>query len=280
MKFLLSSKIAPNLRFVAETGSTNTDLVQDSAALGDFSVLVAGYQSAGRGRSGREWLAPEGSSLFVSVLLKPKGIAVANFSWLPLMSGLAMSKTVTELLGEVSPSAAAKVGLKWPNDVLVGENKISGVLSELLPTQDGVVVGAGLNVLQSKSDLPIEKATSLKLEGAVTVDLDAILFIYLQNLRSLYSMWVSALGDANLSGLRSEVIANCITLSQSEVRVILPSRNYEGHSEIHPGTGGDPREMQGVALGIDETGRLLVRPTNSSESVAVAAGDIVHLRHN
>lgn len=257
MDFPLSRHIAPNLTFITETGSTNADLVANSANTDTFSVLVAGFQSAGRGRAGRDWLAPAGSSLFVSVLLKPEGVPANRFSWLPLLTGLAMAKTVANFLPD------KKVSLKWPNDVLVGGNKISGVLSELLPDLSGVVVGAGLNVLQTKAELPIETATSLSIEGSAHESLDEILAEYLKHLKNLYEAWVQAKGDAVASGLRNGVIAHCSTLGL-RVRAIMPGQ----------------QETLGEAVGIDDSGRLILQPQGSAQVMAVAAGDIVHLRHN
>lgn len=261
MDFPQSTPLAAKLTYVAETGSTNADLVADYANLADFTVLVAGYQSAGKGRAGRQWLAPAGSSLFVSVLLKPAAMSATKFSWLPLLAGLAMTKTVTKFLPN------KKVSLKWPNDVLVGEQKISGVLSELVPSLAGVVIGTGLNLLQSTDELPVETATSMAIEGGAVSELDYILAEYLTNLRELYSAFVSASGDAVASGLRAEVIANCSTLDRAgskRVRAILPNDS----------------ELLGDAVGIDDTGRLIILPDGASEVVPVAAGDIVHLRHN
>ena len=257
MDFPLSRQVTQDLTFVAETGSTNADLVANFANAQDFSVLVAGFQTAGRGRSGRDWLAPAGSSLFVSVLLKPSLVAANRFSWIPLLAGLAMAKTVAQFLPN------KKVSLKWPNDVLVESNKISGVLSELLPDLSGVVVGAGLNILQTKAELPIEAATSLVIEGNSDASIDAVLAGYLQNLKELYQSWVSANGDAVQSGLRNQVIESCSTLGLS-VKAILPGE----------------QELLGKAVGLDDTGRLILQPDSGAEEVAVAAGDIVHLRHN
>lgn len=257
MDFPLSRQIAQDLTYVAETGSTNADLVANFANAQDFSVLVAGFQTAGRGRSGRDWLAPAGSSLFVSVLLKPTLVAANRFSWIPLLAGLAMAKTVAQFLPN------KKVSLKWPNDVLVESNKISGVLSELLPDLSGVVVGAGLNILQTKAELPIETATSLAIEGNSDASIDAVLAGYLQNLKELFESWVSANGDAVQSGLRNQVMESCSTLGLS-VKAILPGE----------------QELLGKAVGIDDTGRLILQPDSGAEVVAVAAGDIVHLRHN
>lgn len=261
MDFPISSQLVPSFSFVPQTGSTNADLMQNHTNTDDFSVLVAGYQSAGRGRAGRDWVAPAESSLFVSVLLKPAGVAAENFSWLPMLAGLAMTKTVAQLL----PSSA--VSLKWPNDVLVGEKKISGVLSELASDLKAVVLGTGLNVLQDQVQLPIENATSLKLEGAAVLELDQVLAIYLENLRLLYEPWVRSGGNAVECGLRNQVISACSTLNRAgnnKVRAILP----------------DQQEILGAAVGIDDTGRLILQPDGNKEVFAVAAGDIVHLRHN
>ena len=117
MEFSRSAILASRLDYVAETGSTNSDLTRmacspEAANWPDFSVLVAGFQSAGRGRSGREWLAPAGSSLFVSLLLRP-GVTIDRLAWLPLMAGLGLQQTASGILPEAS------VGIKWPNDLLI-----------------------------------------------------------------------------------------------------------------------------------------------------------------
>ena len=144
------------------------------------------------------------------------------------------------------------------------------MLSELIGDLSGVVIGAGLNVRQDKAELPIENATSLKLEGAQSLELDDVLAIYLENLRGLYEPWVAAGGNAVASGLRNQVITSCSTLDRagsSRVRAILP------------GEKGD-EEIEGNAVGIDDTGRLILQPDGQKEVMAVSAGDIVHLRHN
>lgn len=262
MDFPLSAQIASNLEYLAETGSTNADLVARAPNAVDFSVLVAGYQSAGKGRAGRTWLAPAGSSLFVSILLKPAGIDPAKYSFLPLLAGLAMTQCVSKYLPN------AEVSLKWPNDVLVGENKIAGVLSELLPSQDGVVIGAGLNINQQQSDLPINNATSMALAGGKELDLDLILASYLSNFKSHYQAWLEHEGNSESSGVLAQVVACCSTIGRDSnwVRVMLP---------------GD-KEFIGEATGIDSSGRLIVSRAESPDEkvVAVAAGDIIHLRHN
>ena len=266
MEFAKSKALATKLVWITETGSTNSDLISAAVTGGksnwpDFSVYVTGYQSAGRGRAGRQWLAPAGSSLFVSVLLRPTA-PIETFGWLPLLAGLAMSRTVSSRL-----TNGSQVGVKWPNDVLVAEQKISGVLSELLPDGSGVVIGAGLNLTLTREQLPVETATSLTLLGdsiSGEVDestIDEILSSYLGELRAFMAAFNQHRGDAALAGLQQQFLAQCITLGQ-QVKVILPG---EG-------------ELWGTAKTIDNQGRIIVE-THQGDLASVAAGDIVHLRH-
>src|SRR3954471_13264047 len=163
----------------AETGSTNADVV--AAARGgerEGLVVVAGQQTAGRGRRGREWVSPPRAGLTVSVLLRP-GVADAErgwpavparaYGWLPLLAGVAV-RTAVQRIADID------AGLKWPNDLLVGarEEKAAGILAEA--AGDGaVVVGIGLNVTTTAAELPAERpATSLKLAGARVTDRDTL----------------------------------------------------------------------------------------------------------
>ncbi|MEN9749896.1 MAG: hypothetical protein RL149_974 [Actinomycetota bacterium] len=259
MNFDKSAKVASRLDSVASTGSTNTDLIRyastDVAGWHDFSVLVAGEQTAGRGRSGRQWLAPAGSSLFVSILLRPSTVAPSQYSWLPLIAGLSMANAISGFAG------SARAMVKWPNDVLIGDKKVCGVLSELLPDLSAVVVGAGVNVFQSADELPVETATSLSIESIAVRSLDELLEQYLQNFKRNYEEFVALAGELGGSELHAAINSTCSSVGR-QVRVVLP---------------GD-QEFVGEAVEVDELGRLVV--TNSSETRAVSVGDIVHLRHN
>lgn len=265
MDFELSRQLVNRLDYVSSTGSTNTDLISSAPEREDLSVLVAGHQSAGRGRAtGRQWVAPEGSSLAISVLLRPSSTSAAkltptSFGWLPLIAGLAMARAV----GQFIP--AENIAVKWPNDVLVNEHKISGILSELLPDFSGVVIGAGVNIRQTAEQLPIETATSIAIElgSHEALSNDKILAAYLGELRALYSRFIEAGGDAVASGIRDEVAERCGSIGR-RVRAIMP---------------GD-QEITGNGVGLDETGRILIQPDGARELFAVSAGDIVHLRHN
>jgi BirA family biotin operon repressor/biotin-[acetyl-CoA-carboxylase] ligase len=266
MQLSASQKLTPRLEWRQETGSTNLDLIQFAAGenLPHFTVLATANQVAGRGRAGRVWQAPKDSALAISVLLKPNLTPTDNLGglgWLPLLAGLAMSEAVAELLPD------NQVGVKWPNDVLVNQQKISGILTEMTNqgNQVAVVVGAGVNITQTQQELPIPTATSLALNGAdlangIDERLDRVLSGYLESLRRHYQAFADSNFDAQASGLRSAVIQNCVTLGQ-EVRAILP---------------GD-RELVGRAADIDVSGRLILDVADVP--TAVAAGDIIHLRH-
>jgi BirA family biotin operon repressor/biotin-[acetyl-CoA-carboxylase] ligase len=245
-----SQALVASLTYVEVTGSTNVDLAAKGGE--DLTVLVAGSQTAGKGRAGREWSSPVGASLSVSILLKPKLATVDSLAWLPLLAGAAMTRAVRRL--------GAAATLKWPNDVLVNERKLCGVLSELVDGQT-VIVGAGLNLEQQQDELPIPNATSLALEG-LTVSLPEALHAYLAEFVPLYKSFVAAGGDPE-AGLRSLAIELCSTIGQ-DVRAIMP-----GDSEV-----------VGQAIDIDSAGRLLIAVPGENTLYAVGAGDIVHLRHN
>lgn len=259
MELKLSSEFASRIEYLPETGSTNTDLlafaVKQPELWTDFSVLLTDNQIAGRGRLDRQWIAKPGSGLAVSVLLRPTKFGIESYGWLPLLAGLAMRNAVASLIEDVT------VSLKWPNDVLVAGEKISGLLAEVLPTGDGVVIGAGLNLTQSKDELPIPNATSLKLHGVTGFQLDDVLVRYLASFKGLYETFSEDSGDPEHSGLRSSVQEACSSIG-SNVKVMLP----------------DGTEFSGKGVGLDNTGRLLVAMSDPLEIRAVAAGDIQHLR--
>jgi len=259
MELHASAEFASRLEYLPETGSTNTDLlalaVKSPELWTDFSVLLTDNQTAGRGRLDRQWVAQPGAALAVSVLLRPTEFGIESFSWLPLLAGLAMQRAVASLVED------AEVSLKWPNDVLVAGEKISGLLAEVLPDGKGVVIGAGLNLTQTKAELPIENATSLKLHRVTGFELDDVLVRYLASFKRLYEEFSDAKGDAEVSGLH-EAILNASSTIGSKVLVMLP----------------DGSDFSGTAAGLDNDGRLLVALSDPVEIRAVAAGDIKHLR--
>ncbi|MET0990102.1 MAG: biotin--[acetyl-CoA-carboxylase] ligase [Glaciihabitans sp.] len=258
------SAAVATLTVVEETASTNDDLLAVAAASEEFTVIATGSQTSGRGRLGRVWQAPPGMTLAASVLLKPRlpageGVLVDRFGWLPLLAGLAMTRSISAVLPD------ATVSLKWPNDVLVDGKKVSGLLAELLPTLDGVIIGSGVNLSIPAEALPTPVSTSIglhnpELDGDALAD--AVLGGYLEQLRELYGRYLDAGADAAASGLLAEVTAACGSIGQP-VRVELP----------------DGSTMHGVAVSLDVSGRLLVKRSGDDALQAVAAGDVTHLRY-
>ena len=246
------------VRAVAETGSSNADLLAAAGAgAAEGTVLVAEAQTAGRGRLGRRWASPPRAGLTFSVLLRPDGVPGALLGWLPLLAGVAAAASVRAV-------TAVDATLKWPNDVLVGERKLGGILAERTGT--AVVVGIGINVWQTRADLPPDAAaTSLALvvgAGAPGQGLrERLLASLLDELGRRYESWrgQASPGDADACGLRQEYVRRCATLGR-EVTVTMP--------------GTEP--VTGTATGVDQAGRLEVRTAGGL--VAVTAGDVVHVR--
>lgn len=249
-----------------EVGSTN-DAVRSLAAeqfVPEFSVIVSGNQTAGRGRLGRVWVAPPGGTIAISVLLRPtlrggEPLGTSHFGWFPLIAGEAIRRAVHNTVPE------SRVGLKWPNDVQIDGAKVSGILTELLPDAASLVVGVGVNLALTKAELPVPTATSLALAGATLSGdelADAVLTGFMTELRALCGDFVALGGDAAASGILDAVSDMCTTLGQ-EVRVHLPSGS----------------DLVGVATAIDSSGRLVVRSSADGHISAVAAGDVTHLRY-
>ena len=238
---------------VASTGSTNADVRARAVGGADEGlVLSADEQTAGRGRLGRRWTAPPGSGLAVSVLLRPSARPAAQGGGMPLLVGLA----AVDAVDAVVEGTRLPVGLKWPNDVMIGECKVGGVLVERVETGLGpaAVAGLGLNVSMEEPQLPVPTATSLLAEGA-TVDRRALLRAYLASLDSRYRAWRAG------GSPREEYRQRCSTLGR-DIRVLLP---------------GDAPDVVGVAADVDESGRLIVVVANGSR-VALSSGEVQHVR--
>ncbi|MBR8742932.1 biotin--[acetyl-CoA-carboxylase] ligase [Nocardiopsis sp. MG754419] len=248
-----------DVEVVSEAGSTNTELViRSKVGAPEGTVLVTEHQTAGKGRLGRGFTTPARVALTFSLLVRPT-VASDRLGWVSPMMGVAAVAAVRATTGV--PAA-----LKWPNDVLVpGEDrdgKLAGILAEADfsdPGRVGVVVGMGLNVFQSRDELPVETATSLRAEGAVGSEREALLCAVLAAFEERYTAWTDASGDAEASGLADDYRRVCVTLGR-RVRVHLP---------------GD-RVLQGTATGVDDQARLVVAGPTGERALNV--GDVVHVR--
>ncbi len=238
-----------DVREYAEVDSTNrvaVDLVRSGA--GEGLVVVADHQTAGRGRRGRSWEAPPAASLLVSVVL---GLPIDQA---PHLDTVACALAAADACADVAGFAP---GLKWPNDVVVGERKLAGVLAEI-PVPGAAVVGLGLNVRWPGPMPPHLEPIAVTAESVAGRRLDTrqLLDAYLLRLEAR----CRDLADAGaVLAMMGEYRRRCVTLGR-EVRIELP--------------GG--RVWAGMATDVHDDGSLQV--TSDAGSRRVTAGDVVHVR--
>lgn len=222
--------------YVETIGSTNAELLHSGKP--HMSVLVAGEQTAGRGRMGRAWVAPEGAQLTFSVAVETSDLD--RLGTLTLAAGLAITDAITGTT------------LKWPNDVLLNNKKLCGILAEGAPIANSnafrIVIGVGVNNTLTRDQLPVEHATSLALEGR-DMSLAKLADKVLRAMRHRLDQWISA--DQQLIDDYRRV---CATIG-ADVRVETPTGNVFG-------------QVDGVA----DDGRIIV------DGEAFSAGDVHHLR--
>jgi BirA family biotin operon repressor/biotin-[acetyl-CoA-carboxylase] ligase len=237
------------VRRFEEIDSTNTYLRTEARnGAPDGVVAVAEHQTAGRGRLDRTWESPAGASLLFSVLLRPQ-LEAAELHLCTAAVALAAAEAC-RIVAQVDPV------LKWPNDLLVGESKLAGVLAEAefeAGKISAVIVGIGLNV--GWPGPPGVGGTCLDDLAATPVDRPQLLEAILSTLTPRRTQLDSNLGRHQLA---AELLARCATIGQ-QVRIELASGAIVGR-----------------ATGINEGGHLIIETPDGTQTVA--AGDVVHLR--
>ncbi len=212
-------------------------------------TVVADHQTKGKGRSGREWVDEIGSNIAMSVLLQP-GFGSESISMLTLVSAMAVASMIRE-------KTKLKPFIKWPNDVLVGNRKVCGILTELVVAQGQycVIVGIGVNVNQAYiPDELTDKATSLLIEseGCIPYDRAELVDSILENLERYYNIFGNK-GD--MTDLMDEYNSQLVNIDK-QVKVMDPSEDIEG-----------------IARGIDDKGKLIVQ-TPDGELHHIYAGEV------
>lgn len=189
LPLLTTRRLGRACHYADETGSTNRDGAARALAGADEGlVLVAGCQTAGRGRMTRAWFSPPGANLYFSLLLRPD-VELAQAASLPLVLGLAVAEALSGLSPEVRPL------VKWPNDILVQGRKVCGILCEMQAETDRVrhiIAGVGVNVNLTRDALPDDlrdRATSLRIETGKTFSRAAVLAAILNRFEPLYDRW-------------------------------------------------------------------------------------------
>ncbi len=223
---------------VDEIDSTQNYLRTSNPKPGD--LITAEYQSAGRGRLDRKFDAEKSSALLFSFYLEPE-VKVENLGFLTLLVGASVTATLNKVAN------TNKFKCKWPNDILIGDFKVAGLLAE--KTQSGVIVGVGINVSTTKEELPVAHAISLFLATEVLFDRNVLLPQILNNLERDLLSWQSG---KDLTSKYRELSA---TIGR-QVRVELP----------------DGSKIEGTAVDIDESGSLRL-----DNGQLVTVGDVIHL---
>ncbi len=231
------------------TGSTNLD-IKELAMNGaeEGSVVQADMQTAGRGRRGRNWVSEKGDSLLFSLLLRPD-ILPDKASQITLLMALAVAKVLRE-----SYNFAAMI--KWPNDIVVNNKKVCGILTEMYPNADGkffVIVGCGINVGQKEIPNDLQGvATSLFLESNTVLSTEELLQGVLAEFEQHYDRFLQ---NETLEAFADEYNAWLISRDK-EVRVLDPKG-----------------EFAGISKGINDKGELLVQLADGSIT-EVYAGEV------
>ena len=233
-----------------EIDSTNSYVAsQASAAFGEGLVALADYQSAGRGRLDRQWSSPPRASLLCSILLRPQ-LEADRLQLVVAAVALAARAALVRLSG-VRPQ------LKWPNDLMVGENKLAGLLAEVVGTQRDLAVVVGLGVNLTYPGPEGVKSTSVLLESGLTIAPRALLDLVLEELETRRAQLDS---DDGRRSLRAEYERALATIGRT-VRV-----------EQLTGT------VVARAQGVDAAGQLLIEVDGVIQTLNV--GDVIHLRHD
>lgn len=246
----------PELYRFKSLSSTN-DKLRELALAGvpEGTLVVAEEQTQGRGRLGRRWHSPPGG-FYLSALLYP--LTPKQITDLPFLMGVSVVQTLNQLLPKLF-----EVSLKWPNDVLVNDQKIAGILSEAFGENEfyGGIVGVGININTPAKELTVfEKqpfqATSFHcLVGAARWDLDEVLEIFQAKLFSLYRFYQ----EKGFAPIRALWEKNCSMLGK-HVQIKSP--------EFRSG------EIQGVFIGLSDRGGLILDTGKTGEKTEVLSGDL------
>jgi BirA family biotin operon repressor/biotin-[acetyl-CoA-carboxylase] ligase len=226
--------------YLYEPECESTQLLLIGSGLSEGAVAATDHQTGGKGRHGRAWTAPAATSVLVSVLLQPP--PDRHLPELSLVAAAAVAETVDAATGLSSQ-------IKWPNDVMLNRRKVAGILCEL--ADGSVVVGIGLNVNQSRDELPLDAATepgSLRtLTGAIH-DRAELLGSLLGHLERAYDSWLHAgLDELYASiGARDFLRGRRVTVDGEEATALMIAR--DGRLEIETGHGATRRVESGEVL--------------------------------
>ena len=232
------------LLYFEELDSTNEFAKREYCNLENFSMIIADYQYKGKGRNNREWYSPKGENLYFSLIVFPE-IEVKYLTSLPVLTGFSVLKTIESLI------TFDQIFLKWPNDIIVNNRKISGILIE--SKKNAVIIGVGINVNSKKMpDFSENKPTSLRIETGKFFDRLFILKEFFENFCRVYEKFKNE--KIITEDILNEINEN-IYLKNEMVEVVF-------NEEI----------VTGTLKGINENGALII------DNNLVFAGDVKKVR--
>ena len=238
-----------NVVFLEETGSTNVEakkLADQGAVHG--TLVVADSQNGGKGRRGRSWHSPKGSAIAMSLILKPH-MEAEKTSMLTLVQAVAVAKALEEL-------GQGKTQIKWPNDILMNEKKVCGILTEMHLDKteiSSIIMGCGINVNQECFPKEIAQiATSLKMELGQEQNRAKLI----GRICELFEEYFEKFLDTKDLSFMVEEYNSFLISKGRQVKVLDPKG-----------------EFMGEALGINACGELLVKRVDG-ETVKVYAGEV------
>ena len=232
-----------------ETDSTNIQCAKLAAEGWPEGALVAAErQWAGKGRRGRTWVSPSGTGIWMSLLLRPH-IPADKASMLTLVAALAVQKGIQEETGLASE-------IKWPNDLVIGQKKICGILTEMSTEMtwiNYVVIGIGINVNQNEFPEELKDcASSLKMETGRRFRRSHLIAAVMEHFEMYYEQFLQ---EGSLAGFRKEY-NELLVNKDRQVKILEPGNHYEAY-----------------ALGINDTGELIVEKEDGSAQ-NIFAGEV------
>ncbi|MFW0185229.1 biotin--[acetyl-CoA-carboxylase] ligase [Rothia sp. CCM 9418] len=254
----------PSTNLYAHELLTSADSLQNRR-WGELSVIATTQQTHGKGRLNREWVAPEGSSLCASLMIRPHAnpahrIAPEQYHWFTVLLALAAIDTLNFW--------GIEAHLKWPNDVLIGDKKCCGILAQIAVESAenlSAIVGIGMNINLEPEDFPVPTATSVLAATQTPRSLDEGLEKLCENFAQRYEDF------ARVNGVPSALQRHGISLMDS-VRTKMSTLGQRVAIELPDG-----QKIHGVAEDINEDGEIIIT-TDSGASQSYAVGDVIHLR--
>lgn len=254
-KNLHTKFLGKNIHFFKEVDSTN-DVARELAREGaeEGTIVVAESQRSGKGRRGKKWISPSGG-VWMTIILRPD-IEPVKAPQLTLVTGVAVAETLDQECG-------LNIGIKWPNDILIGDKKVSGILTEVETKKgevDYVLVGIGIDLNMDISNFPPDLrggATSLKAELDREIQGAELVQRFLQRFEILYSKFKD--------GEFREILTEWRKLSSTIGKYV----------EVHK----KGRTVYGEAVGVNKDGKLILELDDGTLR-KVVSGECIHTQRN